>query len=374
MKDLNKGNINLHHLSKAELIEMIELLLPLVPLVQKLEEKIKRLENLNSRNSSLPPSRDRKDVKLKTRSLRTKSGKKSGGQKGHKGSTLKLSETIDEYVDYKVEKCEHCCEDIAHCETSILERKQVLDIPAIRMLVTEHRRWRHHCPRCEKWTHAQYGTNLKSGPVARYGDQIKNQICYLHVRQLIPYQRLTEMIATQYGQKISQGSIDNILTAKAKEAAPAYEQIIKHIEKSPVVGVDESGCTVNGEKTWAWTWVTPRYSLFHISENRGYKTVMDFFPDGFKHAVLISDCWRTHLKTRAKGHQICIPHIRRECQGLIDFFGSKWAKQLDLVLQEITLVCRSKRIPIKTKQWIEDRLDKLLAGKLTRSHKKSHCT
>ncbi|MBW4430335.1 MAG: hypothetical protein KME28_00810 [Pelatocladus maniniholoensis HA4357-MV3] len=60
---------------------------------QALREKIAELERrlgLNSQTSSKPPSRDglKKESKLRTKSLREKGKRSSGGQLGHKGHTL----------------------------------------------------------------------------------------------------------------------------------------------------------------------------------------------------------------------------------------------------------------------------------------------
>lgn len=355
--------------SREELISIIELLLPLIDKVKKLEEEVEKLKNKNSRNSSLPPSRDKHELKKKTRTLRRKSGRKKGGQKGHDGTTLKMSSEVDKIIKYQAHHCLHCETKLTDEQGKLVERKQIWDIPAIKLEVSEHRRYEKQCDHCGKRTRSQYDLALQTGPPVRYGDRLKNQVGYFSSRQLLPYKRLSEAMAILYGQKISEGTIDNMLSSTADQAADVYDQIISHIEKSEVVGVDESGCSVESTKSWAWTWVTPRYSLIHISDNRGYKTTQSLFPNGFTKAILNSDCWKTHLKTIAKGHQICIPHIRRECQGLIEFQRSKWAKKLDHVLQEILLACRLHRIPKGKKQDIEENLDKILACKLTKSHK-----
>jgi len=367
--DPSKIRESLKDASREELISIIELLLPLVDKVKRLEEEVEKLKNQNSKNSSLPPSHDKQEVKKKTSTLRRKSGLKKGGQKGHDGTTLKMSSEIDKIINYQARHCLHCETKLTEEQGILVERKQTWDIPPIKLQVTEHRRYEKWCGECGKWTRSPYGLDLQTGPPVRYGDRLKNQIGYFSSRQLLPYKRLSEAMAVMYGQKISEGTIDNILRSKAEQASDVYDQIISDIEKSDVVGVDESGCSVEGTKSWAWTWVTPRYSLIYISDNRGYRTTQSLFPNGFTKAVLNSDCWKTHLKTIAKGHQICIPHIRRECQGLIEFHGSKWAKKLDHVLQEILLACRLQRIPKQKKDDIEENLDKVLAYELTKSHK-----
>ena len=70
----------LKQLSKDELIEII---LQLLPRIQELEDQIAK----NSNNSGKPPSSD--GLNRKPKSLRQKTERQSGGQKGHKGHTLK---------------------------------------------------------------------------------------------------------------------------------------------------------------------------------------------------------------------------------------------------------------------------------------------
>ena len=370
MNEILIGEGKLGDLTKKELIELVKQLLPLIDKVKELEAELERLKNKNSRNSSLPPSRDKQDTKKKTSSLRGKSDRKSGGQKGHTGSNLRLSEQVDQSIDYSVDQCSHCSDDISRVEGVVRERKQVWDIPPVTINVTEHRRRSKCCDQCGKWTSAKFGDELKMGPPVRYGKNLINQVCYHHIRQLIPYKRLVEMIEVLYGHKISEGTVDNMLKSKAEQAASTYEQIIDRIEQSTVLGVDESGCSVEGDKSWIWTWVTRFFSLFYISNNRGKDTSNHLFPSGFINAVLTSDCWSTHLITVAKNHQICIPHLQRECQALMDFHHSKWAKSLFKVLLDIMINCRKARIPKKTKQKIEDTLDTLLSRELKNSHKK----
>lgn len=135
--DILNGKLKLEELSREELIELLKQLLPYVDRVSELEKELDKLKNSNSRNTSLPPSRDTQEVKKKTTSLRRKSGRKSGGQKGHKGSTLELSEHVDHCIDYDVDECSHCGNDLKDVDRSIKERKQVLDIPPVRIEITE---------------------------------------------------------------------------------------------------------------------------------------------------------------------------------------------------------------------------------------------
>jgi transposase len=82
--------------------------------IERIEARLDQLENQqkkDSRNSSKPPSGD--GFKKRTKSLRQKSKRPSGGQKGHPGSTLEWCEAVDEVVKHPVDTCESCGASLA---------------------------------------------------------------------------------------------------------------------------------------------------------------------------------------------------------------------------------------------------------------------
>jgi transposase len=141
-------------------------------LITSQQERIKTLEGQvakDSHNSSLPPSSDR--FVRPPKSLRQKSGKKPGGQKGHRGHHLRQVEKPDEILVHAVEQCSHCQHDLRSQLAEVPERRQVMDLPAKRLWVTEHRVEEKQCPVCYHLTRASFPATV-SAP-AQYGRGIQ---------------------------------------------------------------------------------------------------------------------------------------------------------------------------------------------------------
>lgn len=126
--------------------------------IEALNQRIKELEALlhkNSHNSHKPPGSD--GYKKKIRNNREKSEKKAGGQTGHEGKTLEMVENPDKVIEHKVNSCEHCGMDLNKVGAKKVYRKQVHDLPPVKIEVTEHREEVKQCPVCGKETIAQSG-------------------------------------------------------------------------------------------------------------------------------------------------------------------------------------------------------------------------
>jgi len=70
------------------------------------------------------------------------------------------------------------------------------------------------------------------------------------------------------------------------------------------------------------------------SLNRGYKTIEQYFPDGFPLSVYVSDCWAAQLKVAALVHQLCIAHLLRELLSFEDALACKWSIAMKDLLQD----------------------------------------
>jgi len=127
---------------------VVDLVTGLTDKITEMEERLEKLENQNkktSKNSNKPPSTD---GFKKTQSLRKPSGAKPGGQAGHKGSTLLISENPEEIIVHDVLECRGCGISLDGVEATKTVKRQVVDIPQIKTKITEHQVLVKTCTKC----------------------------------------------------------------------------------------------------------------------------------------------------------------------------------------------------------------------------------
>jgi transposase len=341
-------------------------------LVQELKDEISLLKgSLSSRTSSIAPSHD--IGRSNQISLRVSSGKKSGGQPGHAGSTLSFSDTPDEIIDHHPNSCKHCGEDLHNVAGDFFTRRQVVDIPPVSPLYFEHRSHVKTCPVCLLQNRGIFPDSV-TAPI-QYGTRIEAMTGYLSVFQGIPYNRICKLFNDFFGLQISEGSIDNFLKNLTEKANPFYEKIRTLIQQSPVVGSDETGCRVNGKKHWFHVWQTSSLTFIVAFASRGYDVIKQYFPDGFINSLYVSDCWASQLKVPAKAHQLCMAHLLRELINFAEKLGRKWSVQMKaLFMRAIALKKNMTETdyinpPLELAE-LNTELDKLLETDFSKFHAK----
>ena len=323
------SKLDLKKCSKLELITQVHSLVDLVnTLIDQVEhlkqEAVELKAHKNSSNSSTPPSHDYGRVK-KNQSLRKKSGLKPGAQINHKGSTLEISQTPDVIVNSSPDFCRICGSNLDQTPNVLKQKRQVIDLPEIKPICTEHRSYSKTCA-CGHETQGGFPSNVKA-PI-QYGEGVESLASYLSVRQYMPYKRTEECFNDLFGIKVSSGTLVNMIRRMSIKALPAYNKIKHNIQNSQVVGSDETGAKINGEKGWFWVWQNRLNTYITVAKSRGYKVIESEFPDGLTNSILQSDCLPAQLKTKAKGYQICIAHLLRELEYFIQLYDDPWPKQL----------------------------------------------
>jgi len=295
--------------------------------IEKLKERVAELERrlgLNSKNSSKPPSSDGFKRQCRVQSLREKSGKKSGGQPGHKGFTLKQVENPDSIVRYKISCCPHCKIDLTDKPVIDTCKRQVFDIPEIRQpIVTEHQFEIKHCPQCDKKVTIK-DNGLVKAPV-QYGPNVKAAISYLNIYNLIPENRVAKIMDDLFGMPISVATIENISKTCATNVEQVVEQIEKHLKKASVKGADESGIRIADKLHWLHTLSNNRYVYYRAAEKRG---------DIGKNleGVVVHDGFTPYYKLENVQHALCNAHHLRELKAVVEIDKELWARSMTRLL------------------------------------------
>jgi transposase len=292
-----------------------------------LSERVRTLEGRlakDSHNSHKPPSSDGLS-KPKPKSLRPKSDRPTGGQPGHPGHTLRMVETPDRIVPHRVECCAGCGSSLAGQQPDRIECRQVHDLPEPKLEVTEHQAEVKTCP-CGCVNRAAFPPEA-SAP-AQYGPRLKSVAVYLGEYQLLPFDRLTEIMRDLFAcQSFSQGTLANFKADCSRRLEPVDGAIREMAADSPVVGVDETGMRATGSLHWLHT-VSTRFLTWYYAHKRRGREAIDaagILPDyqgravhDFLPAYLAYDC----------DHAWCNAHLLRELVFLWEQQGQKWAKSM----------------------------------------------
>lgn len=305
-------------------------------LEQKLSDLIHKVEQLavrkDSRNSSMPPSGD---LHRKSGSLRTVSDRKPGGQPGHKGTTLKMTDSPDRIEPLVPRFCAICARELDASAAKLVERRQVVDIPPIKTEVTEFCAFGIVCD-CGHHQIASFPQGVDNH--IQYGPNIAALTVYHNVYQYVAFKRLQHFFTHICHLPISIGTLENIVARMADKARPIWDDFRHTLEQSRAIGSDETGAKINGKKQWIWVWQSALITFITVSASRGSALINALFPNGFRFATLSSDRWKAQLKTSAKNHQLCLAHLLRELEYLIQAEKTTWANQFkELLLQAVKL-------------------------------------
>ncbi|MEM9778008.1 MAG: IS66 family transposase [Chloroflexota bacterium] len=289
----------------------------------ELEERLSK----NSQNSDKPPSSDgfKKRVR-KPKRIRNKDKRQSGGQLGHPGKTLRMSDQVDEIVRHEPVHCKSCGQDLANQTGEVGRKKQVIDIPPPRVIRTEHQSIVKRCPCCGDHSSGKLPEHLKGN--VQYGHRLRALVNYLMAYQLLPYERTSELVEAIYGISPSTGTLHQMLQDGYINLEEAEKAIRQAIIQSKVAHFDETGHRVGSKTRWLHVAATRMLTFYYSHTARGAKAhraggVLPVFK-----GIAVHDFYSSYLKIECQ-HALCNAHIIRELRAVLERDSSQlWGKSL----------------------------------------------
>lgn len=291
--------------------------------------ELRSSQNLNSNNSHKPPSSDGLSKKP---GLPKDSPKKSGGQFGHKGKTLKMVDTPDAIVVHHVSCCP-CCDKVfsASDVVEVAQKRQVFDIPAPRMEVTEHRLGVVSC--CGMRHTGVFPAEV--GQPVQYGSRTKALSVLLNNDYKLPLEKIEQLMGDLWGCSFNESTAVTANAGMYQSLEPVEEQIKTAVLASDVVHFDETGMRVEKSLHWFHAASTSCFTYLFVHKKRGREALdcEDSLLKDFQNRA-VHDCWESYFGFDLCKHALCGAHLLRELNNLVEN-GSKWAKKMHQLMLDL---------------------------------------
>jgi transposase len=284
--------------------------------------------NQTSENINLTPPTD-----TFTQSTEKKSVRRPGGQKGHPGSTLKVFDSPHEIVNHCLYNCMYCGHSLLQTEVKDYKKRQVIDIPTINYIVTEHRIEIKKCSYCGLRYKATFPSNIIKR--IQYGSRVLAIAVYLRDFQLIPYERISRALQDFFGLKVTTATIVNAEKKCFHNLKGVTNNIKNRLIKEKVINSDETDINLNGRKHHCHVISTEKLTLYFHHRNRGYKAMKKMGVLPKYRGIVVHDFWKPYFKYKNCEHAVCNVHILRELKEISKNKNQEWASEMSYLLLEI---------------------------------------
>ena len=271
----------------------------------------------NSSNSSKPPSSDglKKKPVNKNRSLREKSGKNQGGQKGHSGTHLAVLSEPDHVVHHLHADCQHCPKrKLCMKNSKVKETRHEIEMIA-QVNVTEHELIAIPvCPICGEEKTGSFPAHMKA--VVQYGQNLEALAIALNTVGAVSFNRTHDILSGVFNIPISVGTIKNMVSRCAVKVEEANTISAEKLKSAHHKHGDETGCRTDGKTRWVHCLSNELYTFLFLHDKRGRIAMEKMGIIQNSSGTLVHDCWSPYWCFTNVKHQLCCAHLLRELKGV----------------------------------------------------------
>jgi transposase len=272
--------------------------------IEKLQERWTRPAK-DSHNSSKAPSTDEKANRVKEEG----EAKKKGPSFGHEGTSRRTREA-DIVLVQKVKECPACKTKIESASNTYTVH-QIYELPPMRILTIDILRQKTTCPGCQRTVVALNPEGIENHRA--FGPRLEALVGILHHQHHIPQDRVKVLLQDLFKESLADGSIDSLLSRVREKLEDDYEELGRQLRKEDVLGADETGWRVNGEKGWLWAFQNEGISYYTIEDNRSSKVPQAVLGKRFQ-GTLVTDFYSAYEKIKAARKQKCNAHLLRDLE------------------------------------------------------------
>ncbi len=302
-----------------------------------LRDAVSRLEALLKADSSTtgkPPSSDPIGPRKKRaeRRAEARAEKRSRGkQPGAPGANLRRREP-DTVAERAPACCGSCGADLAGAQVVGKQVRQVIDLPPVVPIVTDHVSFRLRCA-CGTETVGGFPPEARA-PVC-FGPEVRAFATYLLDRQHLPVERTAELLEDLLGVKVSTGWLCAVQAEAAARLTPFLAWLKDRLQSEPVVHADETGTAVGTTKHWAHTLTTKLLTLIAVHPKRGMEALKDIGVLAVYTGTIVHDGYATYDLFSGAAHAQCNVHALRHLKSISDAEAfSPFATQMTGILMD----------------------------------------
>jgi transposase len=246
---------------------------------------------------------------------------------------LKAVEKPDQVQVHRVRQCAVCHRSLRAEPVLRQERRQVFDVPPVRVEVTEHRAEVKVCPHCQQTTTATFPADVPHA--VQYGPRLKAQAVYFNHEHFVPLDRTRQILADLYGASLEEATLLHASRQVAAQVRPLQAQVKAYLTyQAPVVHFDETGLRVQQRLMWLHSASTAQLTWYAVHPHRGTKamTALGLLP--FFQGRAIHDHFAAYFRYSVQ-HGLCNVHHLRELKFLTAQYRQRWAQRMRLLLLTI---------------------------------------
>ena len=241
---------------------------------------------------------------------------KTGQKEGHEGVSRETPEKIDEVKRWDVKECPDCGTKLSKIQRK--RRRYITDIE-VKTINTEHIICGRYCKNCNKIVEPKVTDAL---PNARFGLRLMMLVLILKLDCRIPSNKVTSLLSSVFGIKISDGEIYNILKQLSEALGDYYSELEKRIKETLVKNIDETSWRINGKNYWLWIFINKEVALYVVRKRRSSKVPIEILGNQ-EGKTIISDRYSAYnelAKESGCEQQVCWTHLLRNSKDLAEHY------------------------------------------------------